>query len=185
MLTQPLQGRIGKNHIVFFICRPTCDVGFDPFGSHARSPGLFQHVVRRIKSLQLGLRPAGGENGRRIAGPAAQVDDALWAIATHARQQFDRGPRAFIAISHVDGRIPNHQVISQSGISTRNTVPPSPVDTRTMSPPCARAKSRAMARPRPEPPLRAAVAKGWKSLACTPGGIPGPLSITSMPTRWA
>ena len=46
------------------------------------------------------------------------------------------------------------------GSVIRNTVPCGPVETSVRSPPWPRARSRAMARPRPEPPGRAAETKG-------------------------
>ena len=57
---------------------------------------------------------------------------------------------------------------SRSGMSMRNDVPSGPVDNNVISPPCSRARSRAMARPSPEPPARTPRQRAGTASAAAP-----------------
>ena len=58
MVREPLQGRVGIDHVVAAVRSPRGDVGFDEARIDAALAHIGQHLGRKIDRVDLGLRPA-------------------------------------------------------------------------------------------------------------------------------
>src|SRR5262249_22079879 len=153
-----------KDHVVALCRRPSRNVAGEPLRVDAGAARLIEHRLGRVETFEMRFRPAPREQCGRVTGTAAEIDDAARAFVRDTHEQLGSRPRAFVFEVQIDFRVPRHgQRSSRSGMSIRKIVLPAIDATNSISPPCNRARSRAMARPSPEPPARAPVANGWNN----------------------
>jgi hypothetical protein len=75
--------------------------------------GLGQHLGRTVQAGDLGLRPAGAQNGGRVAGAATQIDDAAGPVEFNVAGQIEGRLRAFLAEAEIKIRIPQGHSVEQ------------------------------------------------------------------------
>ncbi len=108
MVSEPLQRRIGIDHVVGVIRRPLDDVGLDEPGIDAALARIGQHFGRKIDRVDLRVRPARPQKRGRISRAAAKIRHASRLFDRHACEQIRGGARAFGAKGEIGLRIPAH-----------------------------------------------------------------------------
>jgi hypothetical protein len=106
VVRQPLEHGIAIEHVGFGLRHPACHIGLEKIEAGQPLARLPQHVGGGIEAAHSGVRPAFRQQLGRVAGAAADVDDAPRARHRDLRQQVAGGARALILEAQIELRVP-------------------------------------------------------------------------------